>query len=221
MRREPVILFADKKQTVCYNKKLPKSGGTDYMVGLNNERPNQHKITLVVDNAEGSMIGESIKFKNILTNFRKRMNEKKPKTFIDLALLVSEVAEKVPMSTIDLFDYLTSIGWLTIGIRTIKDLKIEFNADESRVMYVIGKMVNETKMYSIAEDRILEELKSNYSMSREVATGIMNQLQKYSCIDIVAGNIVLLEDIETKTVIESLKNKKDKYETINIKVGVS
>ena len=211
MKKEPDSFCGDINYSTNYKKTHLKGENYGLVVNLNNEFSNEHKITLVVDE-KSNITGNSIKIENMLVNLQKRINEKRPKTFANLLLLLCEVAENLSMSANDLFDRFLRIGWLSIGIETARNLQIKFTTEESRVLYVIGKTVNETKLYSIEEDCVLEKLKAEYAMSREVAIGILNQLQKYSCIDIVDGKIILSEKVEIKT-----KNDNNKSDGVTIK----
>ena len=165
MKKEPDSFCGDINYSTNYKKTHLKGENYGLVVNLNNEFSNEHKITLVVDE-KSNITGNSIKIENMLVNLQKRINEKRPKTFADLLLLLCEVAENLSMSANDLFDWFLRIGWLSIGIETARNLQIKFTTDESRILYVIGKTVNETKLYSIDEDCVLEKLKSEYAMSR-------------------------------------------------------
>ena len=217
MKREPNAFGTIQKKTKTYSKALPQPVDDNCVINLNNTHSNEQKITIVIDknNRKGLIRGKSGKPKNILLNPISRFKGKKHLDLIDLSVIVGDAALSLSMLQSNSFEYLTIENLLAMGVKVVKDLKIDLTEQECQVIHTIAEMLKNTVTGSLLEDDVLKELNLRYSISRDNAIGIIDNLTQYECIDIVEGKVVLSEDITIKTRNENKKN----YESSTIKAG--
>jgi hypothetical protein len=124
---------------------------------------------------------KSFKLTNIIVNFKSMLN----------ALLEIVLAANLPISSIEVIKFILFLIYKIFGLST-KSLS------ESAAQVILFLHQRNTYINYISEDEVIEQLIKQSSLTEETTRNAISELFKLRCIDIVNGNIILLEKIYLK-----------------------
>jgi hypothetical protein len=140
---------------------------------------NNKKDFVLISLKNGS--AKSFKLTNIIINFKDMLD-----MLIDIALIST-----IPSSDIQMAKFVLFLAYKIFGLSTK-------NLSESAAKVLLFLHRNNAYSKYINEDEIIKHLYSQDSVGKDIVNTAINDLSKVKCIDIVQGDIILLEKVYLK-----------------------